>query len=56
MSVTRFFMTLALLAAASTVSACSMFRQRSSSHIVEGDSPTIKYTERESAGGRLGGQ
>ena len=32
------------------------FRQRSSSHIVEGESSTIKYTDRESAGGRIGGR
>ena len=56
MSVTRFFIALALLVAANTVSGCSMFHPRSSSRIVEGDSSTIKYTDRESAGGRIGGR
>lgn len=32
------------------------WHKKSSSRIVEGDSPTIKYTNPESAGGRIGGR
>ena len=56
MSVTRLFIVLPLLVAATTVSGCAMFHKRSSSRIVEGESPTIKYTDREAAGGRIGGR
>ena len=46
----------ALVVSIPALSGCSMFRQRSSSRIVEGESPTIKYTSREAAGGRIGGR
>ena len=47
---------LALLASILVVSGCSMFQKKSNSSIIEGDSPTIKYTNPESAGGRVGGR
>ena len=47
---------LALLASILVVSGCSIFRPKSNSRIVEGESPTIKYTSPESAGGRVGGR
>ena len=56
MSVARRFILITLVVATGTVSGCSMFRKRSSSRIVEGESPTIKYTDREAAGGRIGGR
>ena len=46
---------LILLALLAVICGCA-FRQRSSSRIVEGESSTIKYTDRESAGGRVGGR
>lgn len=33
-----------------------MFRPRSSARIIEGDGPNIKYTNAETAGGRIGGR
>ena len=50
------FLRIAILIALTALSGCSMFRQKSSSRIIEGDSPTIKYTSPESAGGRVGGR
>ena len=47
---------IALLVSILALSGCSMFRAKSSSRIVEGESPTIKYTNAESAGGRVGGR
>ena len=47
---------LALLVSIFALPGCSMFHPRSSSRIVEGESPTIKYTDREAAGGRIGGR
>ena len=54
LAIRRLFL-FALIVSATLVSGCSMFRQKSSSRIVEGESPTIKYTDREAAGGRIGG-
>ena len=50
------FVRLVLLICIVAVSGCSMFQKKSNSSIVEGDSPTIKYTNPESAGGRVGGR
>lgn len=50
------FLRLALFASILVVSGCSMFRPKSNSSIVKGESPTIKYTSPESAGGRVGGR
>ena len=47
---------LLILACILAVSGCSMFQKKSSSGIIEGDSPNIKYTNPESAGGRVGGR
>ena len=51
-----FCLRLLLLAAVFALAGCSMFRPKSSSRIIEGDSPNIKYTNAESAGGRVGGR
>ena len=49
------FLRLLILAAIFAASGCA-WGHKSSSRIVEGNSPTIKYTNRESAGGRIGGR
>lgn len=46
---------LACLLALLAFTACAA-RQKSSARIYEGDAPTIKYTNRESAGGPIGGR
>lgn len=51
-----FALRLFLLACLLAVSGCSMFGKKSNSSIIEGDSPNIKYTNPESAGGRIGGR
>ena len=52
MNALRLLILLATLAA----SGCAWHRQKSSSRIIPGESPTITYTNPESAGGRLGGR
>ena len=47
---------LLILFAVLAVSGCAWWKPKSSSSIVEGESPTIKYTDREAAGGRIGGR
>ncbi|MEO7317987.1 MAG: hypothetical protein ABIZ56_03250 [Chthoniobacteraceae bacterium] len=47
---------IALIVCIPAISGCSMFQKKSSSSIIEGESPTIKYTNPESAGGRVGGR
>lgn len=51
-----FALRLILLVSIVALPGCSMFRPKSSSRIVEGESPTIRYTNPESAGGRVGGR
>jgi len=46
---------LALLIAILTTAGCAWGKKHSSARIVEGDSSTIKYTKRETAGGPIGG-
>ena len=50
------FLRIVFLTCIGVLSGCSMFQKKSSSSIIEGDSPTIKYTNPESAGGRVGGR
>ena len=56
MSVALRIIRIAILACIPALSGCSMFHHKSSSGIIEGESPTIKYTNPESAGGRVGGR
>jgi hypothetical protein len=50
-----FLIRLVLIIAVITTGGCA-WGKRSSSRIVEGDSSTIKYTNREDAGGPIGGR
>ena len=47
---------LLILSAVLVLPGCASRGSKSSSRIIEGDSPSIKYTGTESAGGRLGGR